>query len=72
MWGAQPAWDADAASDDATEPTEDRLARLASAIGPLRRVLSALAERLVATQGPARLCYARLGDYARGSGGPTR
>ncbi len=64
----QPAWDADAASDgatDATEPIEERLARLASAFGPLRRVLAALAERLLATQAPARLAYARLGDFAR-------
>jgi hypothetical protein len=59
---AAPTWDADLASGAATEPTEDRLARLASAAGPLRRVLAALADRLVATQGHARLSYARLGD----------
>jgi hypothetical protein len=58
-------WDADAATDSATEPIEDRLARLASALGPLRRVLAALAEGLIATEAPARLGYARLGDYAR-------
>ncbi len=59
------AWDAGAAGDEAKEPTEHRLARLAAALGPLRRVLAALAERLIATEGPARFGYARLGDYAR-------
>ena len=34
-------------------------------MGPLRRVLAAIAERLIATKAPERLCYARLGDYAR-------
>jgi hypothetical protein len=46
-------------------PAEERLARLAGALGPLRRVLAAVAERLVATRAYERLCYARLGDYAR-------
>jgi hypothetical protein len=63
--GPQPAWGADAASDVPTEDPEERLARLAAAVGPLRRVLAALAERLIATKAPERLCYARLGDYAR-------
>jgi len=44
---------------------EDRLARLAAAVGPLRRVLAAIAERLIATRAHERLCYARLSDYAR-------
>ncbi len=56
------AWDPGAASDG---EIEDRLARLASAFGPLRRVLAALAEGLVARDAPARLGYARLRDYAR-------
>ncbi len=65
-WGADgaeapPARDADGAEDH----PEDRLARLASALGPLRRVQAALAERLVTTDAPARLGYARLRDYAR-------
>jgi hypothetical protein len=47
------------------EPAETRLARLAAAVGPLRRVLAALAGRLVTTRAWERLCYARLGDYAR-------
>jgi len=47
------------------EPAEERLARLAAAVGPLRRVLAAIAARLVATRAYERLCYARLGDYAR-------
>ena len=59
------AWDAELASDDATEPTEDSLARLAAALGPLRRVLAAIAERLIATKAHERLCYSRLSDYAR-------
>ncbi len=59
------AWDSEPAGDDPTGPAEDRLARLAAAFGPLRRVLAALAERLVVTDAPARLGYARLGDYAR-------
>ena len=60
---AQRLWAADA-SDEAG-PAEDRLAQLAGAVGPLRRVLAAIAERLLATEAHARLCYARVGDYAR-------
>jgi len=55
-------WDADAASED---PPEERLARLAGALGPLRRVLAAIAERLIETKAHQRLCFARLDDYAR-------
>ena len=44
---------------------EDQLARLAAAGGPLRRLLAALAERLIATKAHERLCFARLADYAR-------
>jgi hypothetical protein len=47
------------------ERAEDELRRLAAAVGPLRRVLAAIAERLIATKAFERLCYARLGDYAR-------
>jgi hypothetical protein len=63
--GPQPAWSTDAASDACVEDPEVQLARLAGAVGPLRRVLAAIAERLIATKAPERLCYARLGDYAR-------
>jgi hypothetical protein len=58
-------WDAGAAGDAAGGSSEDRLAGLAAAVGPLRRVLAAIAERLIATRAHERLCYARLGDYAR-------
>ena len=44
---------------------EDRLAALARAGGPLRRVMTALAGRLVERKGWERLGYARLSDYAR-------
>ncbi len=44
---------------------ESRLLQLAAAARPLRRALAALAARLVATRAYERLCYARLGDYAR-------
>jgi hypothetical protein len=44
---------------------EDELAQLAASVGPLRRVLAAIAARLVDTKGWQRLCYARLSDYAR-------
>ena len=57
-WAAIP-------SDRPREPAEDRLARLASAVGPLRRVLAAVSAQLLATRAYERLCYARLGDYAR-------
>jgi hypothetical protein len=56
---------ADATSADSSEHLEDRLARLAAAVGPLRRTLAALAEQLIETRAHQRLCYARLGDYAR-------
>lgn len=61
----QPAWDDEAGADEAVECAEERLARLAAALGPLRRVLAALAARLLATRAYERLCYARLADYAR-------
>ncbi len=44
---------------------EARLEELGLAAGPLRRVVAALASRLVACEGWKRLGYARLGDYAR-------
>jgi hypothetical protein len=44
---------------------ESQLAALAAAVGPLRRILAAIAARLLATRAYERLCYARLGDYAR-------
>jgi len=58
-------WDGDAASDDSAAHFEDRLAGLAGALGPLRRLLACVAERLIETKAHQRLCYARLGDYAR-------
>jgi hypothetical protein len=58
-------WDSSSAGADASDRTEDRLARLSGAVGPLRRVLAAIAGRLVATKAHERLCYARLADYAR-------
>jgi hypothetical protein len=66
-WPAPTAWGADAGRGERFDPlecAEDRLARLANALGPLRRVLAALAERLVATRATERLGYARLRDYA--------
>ncbi len=44
---------------------ERRLIELAHSAGPLRRVVAALAGRLVAARSWERLGYARLGDYAR-------
>src|SRR4029434_6304268 len=44
---------------------EVRLAELARSGAPLRRVLAALAGRLVATRAWDRLGYVRLRDYAR-------
>ncbi len=44
---------------------EDRLTALARAGGPLRRVMTALAGRLVGRKAWERLGYARLADYAR-------
>ncbi len=58
-------WEVDPEGDERDARAEERLARLASAFGPLRRVLAALAARLVATKAHERLGYARLGDYAR-------
>ncbi len=52
---------------DPTNPDADldqRLAALARARGPLRRVLAALAGRLVESRGWEALGYARLRDYA--------
>ena len=56
--------------DGRTEPSDSdadldqRLAALARARRPLRRVLAALAGRLVETRGWEALGYARLRDYA--------
>ena len=47
------------------EQPEARLARLAAAVGPLRRVLAAIVARLIETSAHERLCFARLSDYAR-------
>ena len=47
------------------EHPEVRLSSLAHASGALRRVLAAVAARLLDTKAHDRLCYARLGDYAR-------
>jgi hypothetical protein len=60
LWGAGAA---DAPGE--ASRAEDRLAELAAAVGPLRRVLAAIAERLLASEAWARLGYARAGDYAR-------
>ena len=56
---------AGAGNADTTEPAEAQLARLAAAVGPLRRVLAAIAAQLTATRAFERLGYARLSDYAR-------
>ncbi len=53
-----------AAPSEALGP-ERRLAALARAGGPLRRVVAALAGRLAQSRGWERLGYARVGDYAR-------
>jgi hypothetical protein len=58
-------WEVDATSAESAEHIEDRLSRLAGALGPLRRLLAAITERLIETKAHQRLCYARLGDYAR-------
>jgi len=63
--GLHSCWDTGATGEGASERAEVRLAQLSAAIGPLRRVLAAIAERLIATKAHERLCYARLGDYAR-------
>lgn len=44
---------------------ETQLVELAASVGPLRRVLAAIAERLITTRAHEQLCYARLSDYAR-------
>jgi hypothetical protein len=49
----------------AADSSEDRLLRLAASVGPLRRVLTRIAARLVAGRSHERLGYARLSDYAR-------
>ncbi len=56
--------DAEEASAESLDG-ETRLAVLAVAEGPLRRALAALCARLLDTRGYERLCFARLGDYAR-------
>jgi hypothetical protein len=38
---------------------------LAGAFGPLRRALAPIAQRLIDSRAPARVCYSRLSDYAR-------
>ncbi len=48
------AWDT--VRNDPIEPAEDRLAQLSASVGPLRRVLAAVAERLLATRAYERLC----------------
>jgi len=58
-------WDIGAASIDSAAHVEGQLARLAGVRGPLRRLLAAIAERLIETRAYQRLCYARLADYAR-------
>jgi hypothetical protein len=58
-------WDAHAPGGGPSASDEERLAQLAGAVGPLRRVLSAVAARLIETKAYERLCYARLSDYAR-------
>jgi hypothetical protein len=49
----------------ATASAESQLSTLAASVGPLRRVLAAIASQLLATKAHERLCFARLGDYAR-------
>jgi hypothetical protein len=44
---------------------ETELAGLAASTGPIRHALAALAARLLDCRGYERLCYARVGDYAR-------
>jgi hypothetical protein len=50
---------------DPAERAENTLARLAASAGPLRRVMAAIAARLIETRAHERLCFARLSDYAR-------
>ncbi len=58
-------WEGDAAVGTSTAAIEDQLARLAAAVGSLRRVLAAIAARLIETKAHQRLCYARVNDYTR-------
>jgi len=64
-----PAWDLAGSHGDAVlrdgERIEDRLALLAASVGPVRRVLAAIAARMLDKRGYERLGYARLADYAR-------
>jgi hypothetical protein len=64
-WGARGGEGCARGAGAAWDGPEERLAELAAAFGPLRRVQAAIAARLVATRGWERLCYARLADYAR-------
>jgi len=48
------------------------LARLAAAVGPLRRVMAAVAARRLGARGHEPLCFARVGDYARERPGVSR
>jgi hypothetical protein len=59
---SRPGWNTDSTD---RERAEERLAQLARGIGALRRTLAAIADRLIASEAHAQLCYARLGDYAR-------
>jgi len=52
-------------NEPSREPFEDQLARLAASVGPVRRVLAAIAARMLDVRGWERLGYVRLGDYAR-------
>jgi len=62
----QSGWQAWGRDDEgAGASPEERLAELGAALGPLRRVQAALAERLRASRAWERLCYARPNDYAR-------
>jgi hypothetical protein len=58
-------WDSDPERHEPAEPPEDRLRQLAAGVGPLRRALAAIAERLIATRAHEQLCFARISDYAR-------
>ncbi len=51
------------------DSAQETLARLAASVGPLRRVMAAVAARLVETRAHDRLCFARLSDYAREQAG---
>ncbi len=53
------------AAPSASDDPEHRLATLARAGAPLRRLVAALAGRLAQGRGWERLGYARVGDYAR-------